>query len=95
VGLKGFFAGLLIALCISACGSIPFLYKFYVFDYENNMLLGPKPQDDLKTEVCSKASDNKYKCVVMKIDDFYSLKTDYEIQKQKIIKLERELSQCR
>lgn len=95
MGLKGFFLGLFVAVTLSACGSVSFLYKFYIYDYENNILLGPKPSDDLKSEVCSKKEDSKYKCVVMKIDDFYNLKTDYEIQKKKIIKLERELSQCR
>jgi hypothetical protein len=95
MGLKGFFLGLFVALTLSACGSVQFLYKFYTFDYENNMLLGPKPSDDLKTEICSKVPDNKYKCVVMKTDEFFRLKTDYEKQKVKIKELERQLGQCR
>ena len=95
MGLRGFILGLLFAVSLSACGSLKFFYKFYVFDYENNMLRGPKESDDLKTEVCSKLPDNKYKCVVMRLDEFYRLKTDYEKQKSKIIDLERQLNQCR
>lgn len=95
MGLKGFILGLIFAIGITACGSINFFYKYYVYDYENNMLRGAKPSDDLKTEVCSKIPDNKYKCVVMTMDEFFRLKTDYEKQKQKIINLERQLNQCK
>lgn len=95
MGLKQFVLGFILALTISACGSISFFYKFYVFDYENNILLGPTSNDDLKTEICSKNPDNKYKCVVMKIDEFFKLKSDYEKSKNKIVELERRLSQCR
>lgn len=95
MGLKGFIIGLLISIGLTACGSISFIYKFYVYDYENNMLRGAKPSDDLKTEVCAKIPDNKYKCVVMNLDEFYRLKIDYEKQKQRIINLERQLSQCK
>lgn len=95
MGLKSFIVGILVALSISACGSLKFFYKFYIFDYENNMLRGSVESEDLKTDICAKNPDNKYKCVVMKIPDFYRLKTDYEKQKQRIVTLERQLSSCR
>jgi len=94
VGLKGFVLGFLLTLGLSACGTTKFIYRFFIFDYENNMLRGPKPSDDLKSDICSKIPDDKYKCVVMKISEFYKLKTDYEKQKERIIQLERQVSQC-
>lgn len=87
--MKGFIFGVLIAMSISACGSLRnFLYKFYVYNYERGILQGPKPQDDIPANVCSLVN-GEYQCIVMKIDEFYRLKTEYEKRGQRIIELER------
>lgn len=88
MGLRNFFLGFILALSISACGTIQFLYKYYVFDYEAQVLRGPKPKDDLNANVCSYVN-NEYHCVVMKLDEFYRLKSDYLKMGSKLEELER------
>ncbi len=89
MGLKGFVFGLLVAISISACGSLRnFLFKFYVFNFESGILQGPREQDDLPINVCAR-TQNEYQCIVMKIDEFYRLKTEYEKRGQRIEELER------
>lgn len=89
MGLKPFLLGVLFSLAITACGSIEFLYKFYVYNYEDGILQGPKPENDLKAEVCAFKQGEGFQCMVMKISDFYRLKSDYEKQKTRIQYLER------
>lgn len=88
MGIKQFVFGFLLALSISSCGTIKFLYKHYVFDYEAQILRGPKASDDLQANVCAYVN-NEYQCVVMKTDEFYRLKSTYLKMGQKIDELER------
>ena len=87
--VKIFLLGILFSLAISACGSLKkFLYKFYIYDYEQGILKGPREADDLNASICAYQS-GEYQCIVMKIDEFYRLKTDKEKADRRIDELER------
>lgn len=88
MGLKQFTLGFLLAVSISACGTFKFIYKYYVYDYEAQVLRGPDPKDDIESKVCSLVN-GEYQCVVMKVDEFYRLKADHLKHLQKIEELQR------
>ena len=88
VGRIQFLLGMLFALLMIGCAG--FAYRYYgmsgVF-YQNGVLLGPKPSDDLPFERCAPTATSRNPCVVMFANEFFSLKTDYETTK-------RRLSEC-
>lgn len=86
--LKSFVLGIFVSITIAACANIKFFYKYYVYNYEEQILQGPKPIDDLPASVCSYTND-EYQCVVMKVDEFFRLKSDYEKKVLRIQELER------
>jgi len=88
MGLRGFFLGFILAISVSACGTFKFLYKYYVYDYEAQVLRGPEPKADVESKVCS-LTNGEYQCVVMKVDEFYRLKSDHLKMLEKIDRLER------
>jgi hypothetical protein len=88
MGIRSFTLGFVLAMCISACAGVKFLYKYYVFDYEAQVLRGPEPKDDLKSNICQ-ITNGEYQCMVMKIGEFYRLKSDYLKMGNRLEELER------
>ena len=86
VNFKSFALGIIISITIAACANVKFIYKYYVYNYEQGILQGPNPSDDLPSSICS-YSNNEYQCIAMKIDDFFRMKSDYEKKALRIIEL--------
>lgn len=87
--LRPWIGGLIFGLIFSACTSIAFNYRYYVLNYENQTLQAKNPRDDQPLEVC-KHDQSGYKCIVLNIDEFFRLKSDYLKQQIRIQELERE-----
>lgn len=83
---SGFVIGLSIGLTLSACAS--FTYRHYVLNLEDGTLQGPNPSDDLPISVCARTPEG-YRCITMKIEEFYRLKINYEKMQMRLEELER------
>jgi hypothetical protein len=70
-----------ISIILIACSG--FGYKYYVLNLEDGILQGPKKKDDLPIKVCAKTVEG-YECVVLKINEFFRLKQDYETVKEQL-----------
>jgi len=76
-------------ITLLACGTT-FSYKWYGIelpDYSKGNLIGEKPKDDLPIKVCEPDDQEKGKCVVLLVDEFDRLKSDY-------IGLQNRLKEC-
>lgn len=73
--------------CLLMVGCAGFSYKYYGIDgvdYSKGMLLGDVPENDLPFNVCEPNATVKHPCVVLKADEFFKLKEDYEQTKQRL-----------
>lgn len=78
---------LVLAFGFILVGCAAFSYRYYGLDavsYDGK-LLGPKPEDDISFMFCKPDETVKGKCVVMKADDFFRMKQDYNETKQRLI----------
>lgn len=83
---KGFVWGFLCCL-LFLCGCAGWSYKYYGLsgvDYSRGILLGDKPANDLPFTTCEPNASTKNPCVILKADEFFKLKLDYEDTKQKL-----------
>ncbi len=84
MGLRQFTIGLILGALLVGCAS--FNYRYYGLEavsYEGK-LLGPKPENDIPFSQCKPDDVVKGKCVVMLVDDFFSMKKDYEDTKAQL-----------
>jgi len=75
----------IILLGVASCASV-FPYKWYGIDVDKQMLLGKEPKDDLPLTVCKADDQVKGKCVVMKVEDFDRLMSDYADKSERLKK---------
>lgn len=80
-----FTLGFLSCLGLLACSGVAFrYYGIAEVDYNQGMLLGPKPKDDIPFSRCAPTGNEAHPCVIMFTKEFFALKLDYEDTKQKL-----------
>lgn len=83
MGLKPqFIAGMILGCLIMGCAGAVFPYKFYApagLDFAKGELLGPDPKgaDDIPFTVCAPNASLPVPCIIMKAEDFRTLKIQY------------------
>lgn len=84
MGLKHFSLGLLLGIVLIGCAG--FSYRYYGLDLPSydGTLLGPKPEDDISFSVCKPDDQSKGKCVVLKADEFFRLKQEYQDMQERL-----------
>ena len=77
-------------LLLVACTTAGFGYRHYyprLVSYEG-ILIGPSPDQDIDAEKTCKPDERRHtKCVVMKLDEFLRLKSDF-------LRLQSDLTSC-
>jgi hypothetical protein len=94
MGMKGFILGLILGLLIVGCAGAVFPYRFYGLqdvDYSKGKLLGDKPENDLLFIACEPSEKSKNPCVVMKAEEFFTLKKDHLDLQEKLIDCQKEM----
>ncbi len=82
---RQFLFGFLACLMIVGCAGAGFrYYGLSAVNYNDGMLLGPKPKDDIPFSACAPVGNDAYPCVVMFSKEFFALKQDYEDTKQRL-----------
>lgn len=88
MGLKyrtSFILGFVCCLLVLGCAGASFkYYGLAEFDYNQGVLLGPKPKDDLPFSRCAPTGNVAHPCIIMFSTEFFALKQDYEDTKQKL-----------
>lgn len=70
-----FTLGLLLGVALMACAG--FQYRYYTLDLSSQKLLGQSEGDDLPITICNPQADVKAPCVVMKEDEFFKMRRDF------------------
>jgi hypothetical protein len=81
----GFMFGVLLCSCIT---SEAHKYKYYVIDYENQILSGPTLKESVELKTC-KQDHEGYKCTAMFMDEFFKMQVDYENMVNRVKELEK------
>lgn len=84
---KSFTLGFVSCVLLVACAGATFPYRHYPYDIKNHMLVGDKPENDLKDDVCWPNSNSKQPCTVMLTDAFFKMKGNY-------LKCQNDLAAC-
>lgn len=77
--------GLLLGMALLGCAG--FSYRYYGLgdvDYTKGTLLGDKPENDLPFATCEPSVSSKHPCVVLKADEFFRFKQDYQDTQNKL-----------
>lgn len=72
---------------LASCATPQFNYKWYGIDPEAGKILGATPDKDLPLSLCQGDAAQAGKCVVMFVDEFDRLRTDY-------IQMQVQLKEC-
>lgn len=72
---------------LASCATPQFNYKWYGIDPAAGKILGPTPDKDLALSLCQGDEAQAGKCVIMFVDEFDRLRTDY-------IQMQVQLKEC-
>lgn len=88
MGLKckhSYLLGLASAFILAGCAGFSIhYYGLQGVNYNDGVLLGPKPKDDLPFSKCAPIGNEAQPCIVMFSQEFFALKQDYLDTKQKL-----------
>lgn len=74
---------------IAASCASAFPYKWYGLDPTQGKLLGKTEEEDLPLKVCNPDDIQKGKCVVIFVQEFDRLRSDYAEIKQRLVECEK------